>query len=154
MENPQLSIYDFLPKEKSQEVAPSETHPQVDEAQVDIYGAMAQQLAEDVECMVLGDIPSSALDTEKLISENLVFNPEGYAEKVVGLPTEDTDSTLFSVGDTVKVINPYHYDYEDWDYLEEWKDKVGTILKKGFKGYVVFIDDIENYFYPLELIKI
>lgn len=134
MEYDQLSIYDFLPKEKSQEVAPSETFPQADEAQADIYGDMAQQSAADVDCMVLEDIPSSALDAKE--------------------STEDTDSTLFSVGDTVKVINPYHYGHEDWDYLEEWKDKVGTILKKGFKGYAVFIDDIENYFYPLELIKI
>lgn len=116
MQDEQISIYDFLQEEKSQEVAPSETLPQVDEAQES------------------EKLPSSALDAKE--------------------STEDTDKTLFSVGDNVKVINPYHYDHEDWDYLEEWKDKVGTILKKGFKGYVVFIDDIENYFYPLELIKI
>lgn len=125
MKYEQMSIYDFLPDGEYQEVAPSETLPQVDEAQEDgsTLGLVYRNYS-----------PSSALDAKE--------------------STEDTDSTLFSVGDTVKVINPYHYGHEDWDYLEEWKDKVGTILKKGFKGYAVFIDDIENYFYPLELIKI
>ena len=133
MQDEQINIYDFLQEEKSQEVAPSETLPQVDEAQDVITPEMRDLISHELEHGV--DLtPSSALDAKE--------------------PTEDTDSTLFSVGDTVKVINPYHYDHEDWDYLEEWKDKVGTILKKGFKGYVVFIDDIENYFYPLELIKI
>ena len=125
MQDEQISIYDFLQEEKSQEVAPPETLPQVDEAQED---------GSTLGLVYMNYSPSSALDAKE--------------------STEDTDKTLFSVGDTVKVINPYHYGHEDWDYLEEWKDKVGTILKKGFKGYAVFIDDIENYFYPLELIKI
>ncbi|AMR85235.1 hypothetical protein P4K49_30870 [Bacillus cereus] len=111
----QLSIYDFiseennfLPEEKSQEVQPSETVPQVDEAQV-----VLNSFDDD------GDYkkyPSSALDTSKLISENLVFNPEGYAEKATELPTEDTESTLFSVGDVLTVRVPDFEDSEPENY--------------------------------------
>ncbi|WKV24062.1 hypothetical protein PSYJYH_000027 [Bacillus phage PSYJ-YH] len=136
----QLSIYDFLEEDnflqdgESQEVAPSETLPQVDEAQ-------------EVKA------PSSALDTEKLISENLVFNPEGYAEKVVELPTEDTDKTcdgchgkpLFSVGDTVKIINPYSEDDEDYAYIQtvEGSHRVitsGVHITIGGKKYFNTVD--------------
>ncbi|WP_163051641.1 hypothetical protein [Bacillus cereus] len=110
----QMSIYDFLPEEKSQEVQPSETDPQVDEAQVDIYGAMSQQLSKDVEDMILGDVPSSALDAKESI--------------------EDTDSTLFSVGDVVKVrqardLYLSHIDPEDYFHMKEYENCIVSILK-------------------------
>lgn len=160
----QMSIYDFI--EESQEVEytqadrrqclPSETQPQVDEAQDDKAGVY----------MISDLVPSSALDTDNLISENLVFNPDGYAEKVVELPTEDTDKTcddchskpLFSVGDTVKVVNPYTEDDDPEDYhtLKELEGKEVYILEvngKSIKGDIIS-DDLVTYFYSKELQKI
>lgn len=140
----QLSIYDFLPEEKFQEVQPSESVPQVDEAQES------------------EELPSSALDTSKLISENLVFNPEGYAEKVTELPTEDTDSTLFSVGDVLTVKSPdevYSMDThpEDYYHLQEHQGKkvVITSIRKAYRGVFYGTSIEENgkvpFFYHREL---
>lgn len=104
----QLSIYDFLSGE-SQELPPSETVAQVDEAQ------------------------ESDLDA---------------------IPTEDTDLTLFSVGDTVKVINPYPYGHVDYDYLNDWEGTIGTIREFNKGIYSLDFKDIINFFYSNELIKI
>ncbi|WDS60541.1 hypothetical protein BC6_00026 [Bacillus phage BC-6] len=92
MKYEQMSIYDFLQNGESQEVQPSETVPQVDEAQ-------------EV------NAPSSDLDAS--------------------IPTEDTDnvvtnSTLFSVGDTVKVRSPFDVttpeeDPETWFYMDKFQ---------------------------------
>ncbi|MDA1658837.1 hypothetical protein PDK35_02455 [Bacillus cereus group sp. TH153LC] len=54
----QTSIYDFLQEEKSQEVAPSETLPQVDEAQES------------------EKLPSSALDTKVIEANKLISEGE------------------------------------------------------------------------------
>lgn len=100
----QLSIYDFI---ESQEFPPSETVPQVDETQ-DSH-----------------ELPSSALDTRKnweIVQDSL----NEFFEK----PTEDTDLTLFSVGDILTVKDAsdvYSYSHEFYDYL------------KGFKGEKVMV---------------
>lgn len=158
-----MSIYDFiseednfLPEEKSQEVQPSETAPQVDEAQERFNIECAKQLVNDLELK----LPSSALDTEKLISENLVFNPEGYAEKVTELPTEDTDSTLFSVGDKARVRVPDFEDSEAEDYyflkaLEDKHFKVLDIDSLHITCEAISVYDDKIYkFYPHEILKI
>ncbi|WP_144575426.1 hypothetical protein [Bacillus cereus] len=166
MKYKQMSIYDFIDEatevlsayEKSQEVQPSETVPQVDEAQERFNIECAKQLVNDLELK----LPSSALDTEKLISENLVFNPEGYAEKVTELPTEDTDSTLFSVGDVLTVKSPdevYSMDthLEDYYHLQEHQGKkvVITSVRKAYRGVFYGTSIEENgkvpFFYHREL---
>ncbi|AXF39871.1 hypothetical protein BMBphi_gp023 [Bacillus phage vB_BthS_BMBphi] len=132
----QLSIYDFLNGE-SQEDKPSETVPQVDEAQ-----EITLVNGSTFGC----SIPSSALDTDKLINENLVFNPDGYAEKVVEIdcnpiPIEDTDKTcddchgktLFSVGNVLTVrqaSDVYSADEnpEDFYYLKNYEGEQVKVL--------------------------
>lgn len=148
----QMSIYDFLPEGEYQELPPSETVAQVDEAQE-------------------SSDPSSALDTRKtwekivdfeksLTENNLVFNPEGYSEKVVELDcnpelTEDTDLSLFSVGDTIKVVHPESLYNEDEDpesyhYLKELYGEDLTVENLG-KAYLVASG---NTLYYKEVIKI
>lgn len=122
-----------LPKEKSQEVAPSETLPQVDEAQEYIIPAYPQtvDMALDMfnyddekfmaDLIASKNIPSSALDTSKK-------------------PTEDTDKTsdlrqektLFSVGDIVKVRNAK--DIYDINYFEE--DFAHVDAHSGMEGEI------------------
>lgn len=103
----QLSIYDFLPEEKSQEVQPSESVPQVDEAQEEKRIPVMFRHEWKTES------PSSALDTRKTWEKIVDFEASLTKES-----TEDTDSTLFSVGETVKVINPYDVSSEDYSYME------------------------------------
>lgn len=122
-----MSIYDFLQDGESQEVQPSETVPQVDEAQ-------------EVKA------PSSALDTS--------------------IPTEDTDSTLFSVGDTVKIVNIYDKTHEDYEYMETVKGSHRVItsevyITKGNKRHYNTVSHGESWlpsnevpFYIEELQKI
>ncbi|MFA2603657.1 hypothetical protein ABR763_01135 [Bacillus cereus] len=137
MRQEQMSIYDFLHDGESQEVAPSETLPQVDEAQEDDLAIVDSIL---LRC---GESPSSALDASKIISENLVFNPEGYAEKVTELPTEDTDKTLFSVGDKFKVVSASSLydtdiDPESYYYLLDYQGKTLEVKSIG-DCYVVSV---------------
>ncbi|MGR5980273.1 hypothetical protein ACT7DJ_28360 [Bacillus cereus] len=115
-EERQLSIYDFLPEEKSQEVQPSETDPQVDEAQeiVNLYA--------DGKLIATSTVPSSALDTKA--SNTLdIETYEAIVEECEEAfqPTEDTDnvvtnSTLFSVGDVLTVKVPDFEDSEPENY--------------------------------------
>ncbi|MDR5022708.1 hypothetical protein FOL75_12210 [Bacillus thuringiensis] len=95
----QMSIYDFietcedmddLEHVKSQEVQPSETVPQVDEAQEEKRIPVMFRHEWKTES------PSSALDTEE--------------------STEDTDKTLFSVGDVLTVRVPDFEDSEPENY--------------------------------------
>ncbi|MCU5640241.1 hypothetical protein OCB39_25585 [Bacillus cereus] len=120
----QLSIYDFLPEEKSQELPPSETVAQMDEAQES------------------EKLPSSALDTKE--------------------STEDTDSTLFSVGDVLTVKSPdevYSMDThpEDYYHLHEHQGKkvVITSRRKAYRGVFYGTSIEENgkvpFFYHREL---
>lgn len=119
----QMSIYDFigeennfLPEEKSQEVQPSETAPQVDEAQETV------ELYADGKLIATSTVPSSALDTK--------------------IPTEDTDNvgsesstdkTLFSVGDVLTVrqaSNVYNADEqpEDFYFIKEYEGEQVKVL--------------------------
>ncbi|HDR7275065.1 TPA: hypothetical protein QCX06_002119 [Bacillus paranthracis] len=144
MRQEQMSIYDFLQDGESQEVAPSETHPQVEEAQEDWDRGHSQP------------IPSSALDASKLISENLVFNPEGYANKVTELPTEDTDSALFSVGDKFKVVSASSLydtdiDPESYYYLLDYQGKTLEVKSIGDCYVITVGGQIFNF---NEIIKI
>ncbi|MGR5994470.1 hypothetical protein ACT7C9_15215 [Bacillus cereus] len=156
-EERQLSIYDFLPEEKSQEVQPSETDPQVDEAQV-----VLNSFDED------GDYkkyPSSDLDTRA--SNTLdIETYEAIVEECEESfqPTEDTDSTLFSVGDTVKVKEAgevYSYQHEYYDYLKNFSGKEFVILNyrltvtgKHLFRAISKENGVENTFYLEELQKI
>lgn len=103
----QLSIYDFI---ESQEFPPSETVPQVDETQ-DSH-----------------ELPSSALDTRKnweIVQDSL----NEFFEK----PTEDTDLSLFSVGDVLTVrqaSDVYNADKqpEDFYYIEDYEGEQVKLL--------------------------
>ncbi|MGX5594653.1 hypothetical protein [Bacillus cereus] len=164
MKYKQMSIYDFigeednfLPEEKSQEVQPSETDPQVDEAQEEKRIPIMFRHEWKTES------PSSALDTRKTWEKIVDFEASLTKE-----PPEDTDnvvtnSTLFSVGECARVVNPYHYGHEDWDYLEDFKGKVVKLSElmrvsagvQTFKCY--FLHEIarrDNYFNSNELQKI
>ena len=104
MQDEQISIYDFLPAGESQEVAPSETLPQVDEAQE--YGSTLGLVYRNYS-------PSSALDTKE--------------------STEDTDKTLFSVGDVLTVrkasdVYNANIDPEDFYFLKEYEEEQVKLL--------------------------
>ncbi|MDF9611898.1 hypothetical protein P5763_07405 [Bacillus cereus] len=156
----QMSIYDFLPDGESQEVAPSETLPQVDEAQDEDRYYVLDSKGNTVEIF-----PSSDLDADKLITDNLVFNPEGYSEKVIELDTvEVTDKTLisaepkFEVNQVVTVLNPYSENHEDFHILEQYKSQerrvVGISVSKGKNIYETVLphtQDSPHYFYEHEL---
>lgn len=142
----QLSIYDLL--DKSQELPPSETVAQVDETQ--------EEWTEEEVNSCLGSLPSSDLDAK----DYLVFNPEGYAEKVVELPTEDTDKALFSVGDIVYTRDPHDIttpeeDPETWFYLDKYMGVSLTVV--GHEGEALECEDIDGeitLFYHNEIYKI
>lgn len=149
----QLSIYDFLPEEKSQEVQPSETDPQVDEAPK----LWEMIIAAD------NEFHESALDTrasntlDKETYEAILEECEEAFQ-----PTEDTDSTLFSVGDVLTVKSPdevYSMDThpEDYYHLQEHQGKkvVITSIRKAYRGVFYGTSIEENgkvpFFYHREL---
>ncbi|PFD41426.1 hypothetical protein [Bacillus cereus] len=158
----QLSIYDFLPEEKSQEVQPSESVPQVDEAQDD-YDVM---IAESI-CYRCGIVPSSDLDTEA--SNTLdIETYEAIVEECEEAfqPMEDTDSTLFSVGDLITVrkaedVYPRGVSYEgygvctpeDYYHLKEFETQQGLVTFYDGKSYKckMFKGNKLVGFYPNEL---
>lgn len=125
----QLSIYDSLQVGESQEVAPSESLPQVDEAQeVEFDGLVKYN-------------PSSALDTP--------------------IPTKDTDSTLFSVGDTLKVrqANDVYDKYsspEDYYFMKEYEGMSVTLESFDGQSWECYFPELGRHkrVYPNELIKI
>ncbi|MGI8362738.1 hypothetical protein [Bacillus cereus] len=141
----QMSIYDFietcegmddLEHVKSQEVQPSETVPQVDEAQEEKRIPVMFRHEWKTES------PSSALDTKE--------------------STEDTDKTLFSVGDVLTVKSPdevYSMDThpEDYYHLQEHQGKkvVITSRRKAYRGVFYGTSIEENgkvpFFYHREL---
>lgn len=152
-----MSIYDFLPEEKSQEVQPSESVPQVDEAQV-----VLNSFDED------GDYkkyPSSALDTCPTCSYPMHFPSYRFCTNVnceYLKPAEDTDKTLFSVGDVLTVKSPdevYSMDThpEDYYHLQEHQGKkvVITSRRKAYRGVFYGTSIEENgkvpFFYHREL---
>lgn len=150
MQDEQISIYDFLNGE-SQEVAPSETLPQVDEAQtVELYA--------DGVLICKETISSSALGT-------ITFEHSGKTY-VTSKPTEDTDnvvtnSTLFSVGDTVKVrqANDVYDKYsstEDYYFMKEYEGMSVTLESFDGQSWECYFPEIGRHkrVYPNELIKI
>lgn len=145
----QMSIYDFLPEEKSQEVQPSETVPQVDEAQDESIYYVLDSKGNTREFS-----PSSDLDTRKTWEKIVDFEASLTKE-----PTEDTDSTLFSVGDKALVRNACEVyggedseDVENYYALLDLQGKVVVISKVHPNGINIVADGIE--FYSTELIKI
>ncbi len=160
----QLSIYDFigeennfLPEEKSQEVAPSETLPQVDEAQE----------INPLYMRCTGEIPSSALVTFKPEMRELtpdeLENGVGISPKI---PTEDTDKSLFSVGDLITVrkaeevyLKGVSYEGygvctpEDYYHLKEFETQQGIVTFYDGKSYKckMFKGNKLVGFYPNEL---
>ncbi|MBJ8023707.1 hypothetical protein [Bacillus cereus] len=155
----QMSIYDFiseegnfLPEEKSQEVQPSETVPQVDEAQETV------ELYADGKLIATSTVPSSDLDTRASNTldietyETIVEECEEAFQ-----PTEDTDSTLFSVGDKALVKNADdvydldHDDVEDYYGLKAHEGKT-VIIESVTDNYYIEASGIN--FYASELQKI
>ena len=152
-----MSIYDFiseednfLPEEKSQEVQPSETVPQVDEAQVvlnsfDDDGDYKKCPSSDLDTRA-----SNTLDIETY--ETIVEECEEAFQ-----PTEDTDSTLFSVGDKALVKNADdvydldHDDVEDYYGLKAHEGKT-VIIESVTDNYYIEASGIN--FYASELQKI
>jgi hypothetical protein len=135
----QLSIYDFLDGE-SQEVAPSETIPQVDETQ-DSHELPSSDLDTRKNWEIVQDAHNEFFEkpTDDEISY-IVFTQEIAAIAYLKELTEDTDKTsdkcqdkpLFSVGDVCKVVNTYEEDTEDFGYLtytEGKTVKVESILE-------------------------
>lgn len=116
----QMSIYDFI-EEKSQEVQPSETVPQVDEAQDDLA-----KMREEI--ISFAKSPRSALDTFKSPLCPVCYGYEWRCDHEVYKPTEDTDLTLFSVGEHVTIIGGYTEDDEDYDYLEAYVGKTCWVV--------------------------
>lgn len=122
----QMSIYDFigeednfLPEEKSQEVQPSETVPQVDEAQDESIYYVLDSKGNTREFSPSSDLDTRASNTLDIETyETIVEECEEAFQ-----PTEGTDSALFSVGDTVVVKSPFDVttpeeDPETWFYLD------------------------------------
>ncbi|MBR9655781.1 hypothetical protein [Bacillus cereus] len=109
MKMEQMSIYDFLQDGESQEVAPSETPPQVDEAQEDDLAIVDSVL---LRC---GESPSSALDVNNTV--------------------EVTDKALisaepkFEVNQIVTVVNPYDEGLEDYDYMKPLSGKEVRVIE-------------------------
>jgi len=147
MDHYQLSIYDFLQdgevldsrQFKYQEVPPSETLPQVDEAQEVIKGSVVEKDTK----MMLDSImlhvktPSSDLDTQ--------------------IPTEGTDLPLFSVGDVLTVrqaSDVYSYQNENYDWIKTYEGKSAKVLSFDGKSYECEVVDTIKLilrFYPNEL---
>lgn len=145
MKMEQMSIYDFLQDGESQEVAPSETLPQVDEAQetVEFYA--------DGKLVAKQTVPSSALD---VVSD---LNIKAEPKEVFEISTEDTDKTLFSVGDKALVRNACEVynadeDIEDYYSLLDHQGKVVVISEVHPNNYFIVADGIN--FYATELQKI
>ncbi|MEC3021475.1 hypothetical protein P9Z80_30280 [Bacillus cereus] len=160
----QMSIYDFigeennfLPEEKSQEVQPSETVPQVDEAPK----LWEMIIAAD------NEFHESALDTrasntlDKETYEAILEECEEAFQS-----TEDTDSTLFSVGDLITVrkaseVYPKGVSYEgygvctpeDYYHLKEFETQQGLVTFYDGKSYKckMFKGNKLVGFYPNEL---
>ncbi|WP_144651046.1 hypothetical protein [Bacillus cereus] len=142
MKMEQMSIYDFLQDGESQEVAPSETLPQVDEAQVVHW---EPKTCEEFEAYNKASAyPSSALDASDTV--------------------EVTDKALisaepkFEVNQIVNVVNPYEPDYEDYDYMRAFEGLIYRIISikeypKGFQYEVESYDAVTRkfYFYEHEL---
>lgn len=153
----QLSIYDFLPEGESQELPPSEMVAQVDEAQETV------ELYADGKLIATSTVPSSALDTRA--SNTLdIETYEAIVEECEEAfqPMEDTDSTLFSVGDVLTVKSPdevYSMDThpEDYYHLQEHQGKkvVVTSRRKAYRGVFYGTSIEENgkvpFFYHREL---
>ncbi|PGM38496.1 hypothetical protein [Bacillus thuringiensis] len=147
-EERQLSIYDFLPEEKSQEVQPSESVPQVDEAQES------------------EKLPSSDLETCKDCMNAPIL--DGECSNPFCKPTEDTDKveelrstdkTLFSVGDTVKVrkadeIYNIADDPEDYYHVRDFEGEIFIIEAVAVNYVVTTIGEREYHFYKEEIFKI
>lgn len=136
----QMSIYDFLQDGESQEVAPSETLPQVEEAQetVEFYA--------DGKLVAKQTVPSSALDANNTV--------------------EVTDKTListepkFEVNQIVTVVNPYDEGLEDYDYMKPLAGKEVRVIeirstnRTNTRYYVCeYLDGLlsNGYFYEHEL---
>ncbi|MCU5024496.1 hypothetical protein OB988_18685 [Bacillus cereus] len=165
----QLSIYDFLPEEKSQEVQPSETDPQVDEAQDESIYYVLDSKGNTREFSPSSDLDTRTSNTlDKETYDAIVEECEEAFQ-----PTEDTDnvgsesstdSTLFSVGDTVKVKEAgevYSYQHEFYDYLKNFSGKEFVILNyrltvtgKHLFRAISKENGVENTFYLEELQKI
>ncbi|PFQ13503.1 hypothetical protein [Bacillus cereus] len=155
----QMSIYDFLPEEKSQELPPSETVAQVDETQEEKRIPVMFRHEWKTES------PSSALDTCPTCSYPMQFPSYRFCTNVnceYLKPTEDTDSTLFSVGDVLTVKSPdevYSMDThpEDYYHLQEHQGKkvVITSRRKAYRGVFYGTSIEENgkvpFFYHREL---
>ncbi|PHB23087.1 hypothetical protein COE80_19435 [Bacillus pseudomycoides] len=142
----QMSIYDFL--EESQEVPPSETVPQVDEA-------------PSVVLMLPKVSPSSALDTKEsseatdmpLVSEDghyLTFEfPKFKTNQIVtvSIPEE----LIFDLGRCPQ-------DVENFYYLQDWKEKQVRVLSSKSHSRRGFTYEVEcvrtgksGHFYEDEL---
>ncbi|PFA41987.1 hypothetical protein [Bacillus thuringiensis] len=151
----QLSIYDFLPEEKSQEVQPSETDPQVDEAQEE------KRIPVMFRHKWKTESPSSDLDTRKTWEKIVDFEASLTKES-----TEDTDSTLFSVGDVLTVrkadeVYSFEENPEDHSAVERFEGlKVEIVGHEGESFECNILNDrtISDQsivlFYPKELQKI
>jgi len=147
MQYNQLSIYDFLQDGefldsrqcKSQEVTPSETLPQVDEAQEVTKGSVVEKDTKMMLDSIMLPIktPSSDLDTQ--------------------IPTEDTDLPLFSVGDVLTVRQAsevYSYQNENYDWIKTYEGKSAKVLSFDGKSYECEVVDTIKLilrFYPNEL---
>ncbi|MEZ2327349.1 hypothetical protein R1C46_26495 [Bacillus tropicus] len=147
MKMEQMSIYDFLQDGESQEVAPSETLPQVDEAQ-EITANNVHQI-----------IPSSALDVSGPSEDEIK-----YVEFTQTNTVEVTDKALisaepkFEVNQVVTVLNPYSESHEDFHILEQYKSQerrvVGISVSKGkniYETVLPYTQDSPHYFYEHEL---
>ncbi|HFK1452847.1 TPA: hypothetical protein ACGXMV_004153 [Bacillus pacificus] len=172
LEAKQMSIYDFLAEPlakqveksilqdgESQEVQPSETVPQVDEAQEIITIFPDSPYEEEV------IIPSSALDAKK---QN-TLSKESYDAILIECDNafdtvEVTDKALisaepkFEVNQVVTVLNPYSEIHEDFHILEQYKSQerrvVGISFYKGKTIYETVLphtQDSPHYFYEHEL---
>ncbi|MBG9828511.1 hypothetical protein [Bacillus wiedmannii] len=136
----QMSIYDFLQDGESQEVAPSETLPQVDEAQAVNY------YVTDKDGNNVDIYPSSALDVKNTVKA--------------------TDKALvsadpkFEVNQIVTVVNPYDDEHEDYDYMKPLEGKevrvieIRSAYRTNTRYYVVeYLDGLllNGFFYEHEL---
>lgn len=148
LEAKQMSIYDFLEDNcwndceiKSQEVAPSETLPQVDEAQAVNY------YVTDKDGNNVDIYPSSALDVNITVE---------VAEK-----TPTLADSKFEVNQIVTTVNPYEEGDEDFHHLKEVDGIEVRIVEVKFlpldRGYYYEVETIGGltpklkYFYEHEL---
>ncbi|MBK5492602.1 hypothetical protein [Bacillus sp. TH13] len=166
----QLSIYDFLPEEKSQEVQPSESVPQVDEAQDESIYYVLDSKGNTREFSPSSDLDTRASNTLDIETyETIVEECEEAFQS-----TEDTDKTLgsrqcetlFSVGDLITVrkaedVYPKGVSYEgygvctpeDYYHLKEFETQQGLVTFYDGKSYKckMFKSNKLVGFYPNEL---